>query len=329
MRLIIDCDPGNGVSAADVDDGFALALAWASPEVDLAGITIVSGNVEHEVGARVAVALRDLAGRDTAVFEGTSLPVVEDGVRWRAALNARRDDELARELWSGRSEPRGERPAGTDAAEALVELLDSDEPTVLVALGPLTNLAAAELKRPGLLAGCDRVVVLGGAFTGPGGVRELNFALDPEAADVVLTSGAPLVLVPLDVTRNSWLTHDDLDVLEASTSALVAELVDSARPWVSWISGSRDWPGANAHDILATAIALDPTIAEYASQVVRVDTSDGPNRSRPYLVDDQSESQGRVQRVTAFDDERFTSMFLRRLTEYGDNQSTTTGDSDD
>src|SRR5690606_15638271 len=127
---------------------------------------------------------------------------------------------------------------------------------------PLTNLSAAEALSPGTLRRFDRVIVLGGAFAGPTGVRELNFALDPEAAQTVLSSRAAVTLLPLDVTRSTWLTRSDLDAIAAGSPAPVVEhLIATARPWVSWIAQSRGWAGANAHDLLAAALAIEPGIA--------------------------------------------------------------------
>ncbi|MCU1439968.1 MAG: nucleoside hydrolase [Rhodoglobus sp.] len=313
MKLLIDCDPGNGVPAADVDDGLALALAWASPGVTVVAITVVDGNVSQNQGAGIAAGLVALAGTGTPVYSSSAIPAVEDRAAWRAALTSRRDDALARELWASEPALPTGVPTPGDAPDEIVRLAIEHPDSALLALGPLTNLAAAERLSPGTLARYASVVVLGGAFTGPTGVRELNFALDPEAAQVVLASGAALTLLPLDVTRSTWLRLSDLDeISSASPVPVVDYLVATARPWVTWISRSRGWPGANAHDVLAAAITLEPDIADYAVASVAVDLGRGEARSRPYYLPADS-GAARIRVVTGFDDDRFMALVRSRL----------------
>src|SRR5918998_4582728 len=100
MRLVLDCDPGNGVPGADIDDGLALGLALRSPEVQLEAVTVVAGNVPVERGVRCALEILDAAGAtEVPVHAGASRPLIQDPAGWRAALDARRDDPRAQALW--------------------------------------------------------------------------------------------------------------------------------------------------------------------------------------------------------------------------------------
>jgi inosine-uridine nucleoside N-ribohydrolase len=315
MRLIVDCDPGNGEPAADIDDGLALALAWASEGASIELITVVDGNVPHALGAGIAAGLVELAVRETPVVEGTERPEVESPAFWRSEIDERRHSPLVDELWASTAPRIG---AGWQVGDAVGQLgahirATPDDPPTLVALGPLSNLAALERREPGTLASCERIVVLGGAFTGPTGIRELNFAFDPEAADVVLGSGATITLVPLDVSRTSWITLEDIAALEAAPSPLVRHLAVTGRPWVSWIAGTRNWVGSNAHDLLAMAIALRPDIATVERAAVRVGLDPDPDRSRPYV----RVGPPNVDLVTAFDEKKFTEIFRDRLLRFG------------
>lgn len=324
MKLIIDCDPGNGLPATDVDDGLALALAWAAPEIDLVAITTVSGNVDSETGAGVATALRDLAAVGTSVHQGRQAADVEPWEPWRAALKHRRDDPAAHGLWAGTAPLlTAPRPA-TEAVDHLVDLLSGPvgEYTI-AAIGPLTNLAAAETRSPGLLARCARIAVLGGAFTGPLGVREINFAVDPEAADLVLRSGADVTLVPLDITRRTWLTPAHVAELATARSELVRYLASTAEPWVSWITAARGWPGSNLHDLLAVALLTRPDLVTLERAAVGVELTGTLTRSRPVRLPDEmsgptpaSDGRSPVNLVTDVDVPGFTSYVLDLLLSY-------------
>jgi inosine-uridine nucleoside N-ribohydrolase len=296
-------------------------------------VTVVEGNVDHATGARVATGLADLAGRSgvspvTPVHEGTGTAAREPAAAWRAALAARRRDPLAAARWSGVAAALGPRPGGPDAVTALVDLVTgatgAPDRLTLVATGPLTNLAAAERRHPGLLRRCARVVVLGGAFTGPLGVRELNFAMDPEAADTVLGAGAAVTLVPLDVTRRLWLTADDVAALRRAPSPLVRHLVATAAPWVEWIGRSRGWPGANPHDVVAVAVAVDPALARRERVPVAVELTGELTRSRPVRLPDEAAGpaptdRGRppIEVVTDVDRDRLMALFHDRLGRFG------------
>ncbi|WP_169582071.1 MULTISPECIES: nucleoside hydrolase [Microbacterium] len=311
MRVVVDCDPGNGQIAADVDDGIALGLLWASADVHVEAVTVVDGNVAHDIGARVAASLAALSGTETPVYDSALTAAGEPAGYWRAQMDARSSTDDVDLYWTTPTVPLPGDPDPTQAVDALTELLHLHpaDSLSLLAIGPLTNLAGLERRHPGTLARAHQLVVLGGAFTGPTGLRELNFAVDPEAADLVLSTDAPITLLPLDVSRQSWLTLQDVAVLSAAPHPLVRHLAATAVPWVRWISHSRDWPGANFHDVLAAAILIDPTLATYRDGRVRVDISDGPSRSRPYLAG----QDGPHRIVASFDHDRFMRLVLDTL----------------
>src|SRR6266702_338997 len=103
MKVIIDCDPGNGVPGSNVDDGLAVALAIAARDrIELDAITIVAGNTTHRVGYAVA---------ETMLAEfGVELPLIEDPGRWRTHLD-RGSDPTVTELWRDSPRPKGFRAA--------------------------------------------------------------------------------------------------------------------------------------------------------------------------------------------------------------------------
>jgi inosine-uridine nucleoside N-ribohydrolase len=284
VRLVIDCDPGNGIPGADVDDGLALALALRSPEVELEAVTVVAGNVPVERGVACALEILQVADAPfVPVHRGADRPLVADPRQWREQLDARRDDPLAQTLWRDvRSFARRGRPeAATPAAQALVEHVRArpGEVTVL-AVGPLTNVATAMLLDPEWANDVARIVMMGGAFDAPNVLQELNTSYDPEATHIVLSSAAPVTMVPLDVTLQTFLRLDDVDTLDRAGTALAGYLAQTTRPWVSWLAARFGRDGCPLHDPLAMVAILDPAAVTTRTACVGIELSGTLTRGR-------------------------------------------------
>jgi len=202
--LLIDCDPG-------IDDALALLLACGAPELNLIGVTTVAGNRSVEMTADNACRVLDLAGRhDVPVHAGCSHAITMPQARTNTVHG---EDGLG-----GVELPRGRGATGQHAVDVIEQALSSGPAgsLTLVAIGPLTNLALAEIKRPGLLKRARRVLVMGGAAFCDGNITpsaEFNFHADALAAQVVLGSGAELLLFGLDVTRQAGMPADWVDAL--------------------------------------------------------------------------------------------------------------------
>jgi len=202
--LLIDCDPG-------IDDALALLLACGAPELNLIGVTTVAGNRSVEMTADNACRVLDLAGRhDVPVHAGCSHAITMPQARTNTVHG---EDGLG-----GVELPRGRGATGQHAVDVIEQALLNGPAgrLTLVAIGPLTNLALAEIKRPGLLKRAQRVLVMGGAAFCDGNITpsaEFNFHADALAAQVVLGSGADLLLFGLDVTRQAGMPADWVDAL--------------------------------------------------------------------------------------------------------------------
>src|SRR5262249_25967205 len=220
-RIVLDTDIGT-----DVDDALALALALASPEVALVAVTTVSGDAR--LRARIAGRLLALAGRaDVPVHAGCETPLAAGG-------------GFARFGHEGRDILDGTRDAIADepAVDALLRLFRADEGLELVAVGPLTNIAVALERDPGLARRIARLTPLGGWSRGPavGGkglppAVDYNLCADSVASERVLSAGIPTRLVPADVTVQVWLTEADTEGLERAPSALGRTLARAVRVW--------------------------------------------------------------------------------------------------
>jgi purine nucleosidase/pyrimidine-specific ribonucleoside hydrolase len=258
-KIVIDTDPG-------IDDAIGILLALRSPEFSVAGMTTVAGNIGLETTTRNAGRLLAFAGRDDIpVFRGASAPLSRPAPE---PLALHGEDGLG-----GVALPEPVRaPESRPAMEWLADfLLDHPAGSVdVLALGPLTNLAHLVLERPEAARRIGRIIAMGGAIHEPGNVgprSEFNLAADPEAAAVVLKSGIPLVLVPLDVTRRVRATRDFVIALAESqnpTALMVAHLIKAY-----FASSSRE--SRPLHDPCVMLFALSPDL--FGCENLRLDVS--------------------------------------------------------
>lgn len=286
-KVILDCDPGNGIPGSDVDDGLAFGYLAAKPdEVDLLGITIVNGNTSTADGYRVGRTMTRIAGMEVPVIAGAVRAMAEDPDKWIERRLRAEAPEGALDVWDGVEGPEDhELPANDDAAGFIIEQALANPGEVhLVAVGPLTNVAMALMRRPQLAQELASIHIMGGGFNAPGFLQELNFAIDPEAADMVLGSGANIYLFPLDVTLVTNLRHVDMDAW-STTDALAKYMVDTTRPWVSFQETYRNRDGCPLHDPLAAVALLDPGVVGFEELLVAVDLAGAVTRSRAVCWD--------------------------------------------
>ncbi|WP_367136081.1 nucleoside hydrolase [Saccharothrix sp. HUAS TT1] len=275
--LIIDTDPG-------VDDAFALALAAASPEVELIGVTTVFGNVSLADTTRNALRLLTLLGRDDVpVGVGADRPLVHPHPHLSSAHGSDGLSGFADTL----PEPtRGPDPR--DAVTLLRELLEgADRPVTIVPIGPLTNIALLLAAHPGLKPKIGRLVVMGGGVSGGNitATAEFNVWSDPEAARRVLVEeDVPTTLVPMDLTRRCAVDSGWLAEL-ARTSDVATALVGLTPDYLASYRRFLGFDGMAVHDAVAVAEAVRPGILAGTPFPVDVDCSSGPNRGA--LVVDQ------------------------------------------
>jgi inosine-uridine nucleoside N-ribohydrolase len=266
IPILIDCDPGH-------DDAIAILLALASPELELRGVTTVSGNQTLEKTTANALRVLEFAGRgDVPVAAGADRPLV-------------REQYVAEFVHgeSGLDGPDLPPPHGTPVAQHAVDFLaERVAGTTLVAVGPLTNVGLLLARHPD--ARPERIVIMGGAIA-EGNVTpaaEFNIWADPEAAHRVFTSGIDLTMIGLDVTHKAVMTRAHAEQLRASgrVGTMVAELFDFFSRFHLRHYGSEDSP---IHDAVAVAHLLDGTLVETVERGVVVDTGGELSRGRTYV----------------------------------------------
>ena len=213
VGIIIDTDPG-------IDDVIAILLALAAssdggltqsgPVLQVLGLTTVGGNVPLALGTMNALAVLDAIGRlDIPVYRGSSRPMAG---RFGYSFSFHGKTGLP-----GRLPKRKGLHSERRATEFLAHrLCASPGGITLVALGPLTNLARLMQRYPGTLEKAGRIAVMGGAVNNPGNVTthaEFNFYSDPQAAEMVVSSGIPIVLVDLGASRQAALSRHQVESL--------------------------------------------------------------------------------------------------------------------
>ena len=253
-RIIIDTDPGQ-------DDAVAILTALASPEdFDVLGIVAVAGNVPLAHTERNARRLVELAGRsEVPVHAGSTRPMVTrprvggEHVHGRTGLD-------------GADLPEPSVPLKPQhGVDFIIDTLRASEPgsVTLCTLGPLTNIGMALVKAPDIAAHVRELVMMGGAYFEVGNITpaaEFNIYVDPEAADVVMRSGIPIVMAPLDLTHRMLTTRARLEGfrrLGNRTGAVVAGLLNFSERFDLAKYGS---DGAPLHDPTVIAYLLKPEL---------------------------------------------------------------------
>jgi purine nucleosidase len=252
-KIIIDTDPGQ-------DDAVAILLALASPdEIEVLGITAVAGNVPLELTALNARKVCELAGRpDIRVFAGCDRPlrrdlVTAEHVHGRTGL----DGPVLPDPVMPLQDQHG--------VDFIIETLRA-EPTgsvTLCPLGPLTNIAAAFERAPDIVPKVRQIVLMGGAYFEVGNITpaaEFNIHVDPHAAEVVFRAGAPIVVMPLDVTHKALVTtprNEAFRALGTPVGVAVAQMTDFFERFDKEKYGSQ---GAPLHDPCVTAYLLQPDL---------------------------------------------------------------------
>lgn len=248
-RLWIDTDAACGYGPrTDPDDCFAIALLAHASDLRIIGISTVFGNAPRDAvertTAELAARLWAEVGRPLPVYSGSAGPFAE------AASSAK-----------------------TPAHEALTAALE-EGPLTVVALGPLTNLAAVLRERPALRSRVARLVaVMGrrpghifhpaegadaGILFGHGPVfRDFNFVMDRRAAAQIVALNLPTSLIPYDAARGIEITAGDLDRL-AESGGTMSWVVERARPWLGYWHEDIGRPGFYPFDLLAAAYVVEP-----------------------------------------------------------------------
>ena len=302
--IIIDCDPG-------VDDALALLLAMASPnELDLLGVTTVAGNAPLALTSRNALKVCALAGRDDIpVFAGCDRP-------------SEREPSTAEHIHGETGLDGAELPAPASnledrhAVDFIIETVDARAGGVtLCPMGPLTNIALALNRHPPLARQVREIELMGGS-AGSGNVTpyaEFNFHVDPHAAAKVMSCGAPLTMIGLDVTHRARLTSERLAAIEAIGTPISAAAAGLLRHYHGTNLAQPGGEGAPLHDPCVIATILRPDLFEGREAHVDIDLSDSPAVGQSIVDFSAPERQINARVVEEIDADGFFALLTERL----------------
>jgi inosine-uridine nucleoside N-ribohydrolase len=252
------------------DDAVALIMALRAPEVRVAAITTVAGNVGVEQAARNALYTAQLCASDVPVFIGAEKPLarVHQNATWFHGRDGLGDHNYAA--------PR-RTPEKQHAVQAIIETIETNPGLVIVTLGPLTNLALAVAQKPSIAAKVGRCVIMGGAPCCEGNVTpaaEYNIWVDPEAARMVLHSGLPVELVGWQTSRGDAVVNesDIARVLRLKNKIADFAIECNSRAREAYFVQTRE-DGISLPDPVAMSVALDPQVGtEWSAHYVDVET---------------------------------------------------------
>jgi purine nucleosidase len=264
-RIIIDTDPG-------IDDAVAILIALAAPEaLEVLGIVAVAGNLPLALTERNARRVCELAGRaDIPVYAGCARPMLRP-----LATAERIHGATARERLLLPEPTMALRPE--HGVDYLIETVRGEKAgaITLCALGPLTNIAMTLVKAPEVAGRIAELVIMGGACFELGNVTpaaEFNIYVDPHAAAIVLASGIPITMMPLDITHQLLTTPPRRAALRAlgnrcgqAAAALLASFEKKRRSKVGT-------PARALHDPAVIAYLLRPTLFNGREVNVAIET---------------------------------------------------------
>lgn len=308
-KIILDLDTG-------VDDALALSYALASEELELIGVTGTYGNVLMDTGVRNNLAILELFGRtDVPVYAGLPHASTRDGFE---VLDI---SEFIHGK-NGIGEAELPDPQGAIAPEPAVDFLvnsvrEFGDDLVIVATGPMTNLAAA-INQDSAFADNAHIVIMGGALTVPGNVApwaEANINQDPDAANELFQQAKDVTMIGLDVTLQTLLTYEETarwrglgtaggDFLAVATDYYI-KAYETTAPHLG---------GCGLHDPLAVAVAVDPSLVTCLDINMKVDT-EGETRGRTIGDEERLNDPVKTARVAVgVDVDRFLGELMQRLT---------------
>ncbi len=262
-KIIIDCDPG-------IDDAFTLALALFDPRLEVVAVTAVEGNVPADLATRnVQTCIEQL---DPPKYPRVGAASPSDAGSPNDARGFHGADGLGNADFAVASLVR-QHPSEKIICE---EIRAAPGEVSILCLGPLTNVARAFAREPGIIADLDRLIIMGGSVNGIGNVTpcaEFNIHCDPISAKKVFRSASTKTIVPLDATRSVRFGYDFLQKLPSATTSRAGAFLQKVMPHL--FRAYRQQVGlehAYIHDVIALIQFLHPELFEMKEYEADVET---------------------------------------------------------
>ncbi|MCD7060720.1 nucleoside hydrolase [Pelagibacterium xiamenense] len=266
-RIILDVDTG-------IDDAMAIIYALNAPEVELEAVTATYGNIDVASATRNTLQILEAGGRG-------DIPVASGAARSLTRPFSKRGSRIhgANGIGDVEMPAPAAQPVETWAPDFIIERVRANPGALtLVPVGPMTNVAHALMKAPDIAEKLKGIVLMGGTIWHPGvpgipsPVADANFFNDPEAARIVLQSGADVTIVGMDVTMKTKLTAAMIAEIGEKGGGAARYAMQAAQFYLS--AYQAQYPGIDycaLHDPLAVAVAHDPSIVTLEAMQVDVE----------------------------------------------------------
>ena len=302
-KVIIDCDPG-------IDDSLAILLAINSPELEVLGLTITSGNVPAKLGAKNALKALQMCQRlDIPVYVGEEVPLERELV---TAQDTHGEDGVGENFYED-----VDAKINYGGVDFIIDTLKNNKDVSIIALGPLTNIAKAIMKDKKAFDNLDEFISMGGAFRIHGNcspVAEFNYWVDPHGADYVYKNLSKKIhMVGLDVTRKIVLTPNIIEFINRLDKDMAKYITEITRFYIDFHWEQEGIIGCVINDPLAVAYFIDRSLLKGFDSYVEV-VHDGVAVGQS-IVDSfnfyKNEPNAHV--LTEVDEKAFMKMFLKRI----------------
>lgn len=302
-KILLDTDIGD-----DIDDAFALALLVRSPEIELVAVTTVFRNVEQR--AKIALALlEDLEATDIPVYLG------EKGTpdKMNRIFPYEKFDERGMPIVAHFGEDMAAYlPRKEDGVNVILKNIERyGKDLEILAIGPLTNLAAAFEKSPEIFKKVGSITVMGAAAFSD--YPEWNTRWDTKAARTVFNCGVPVRVVGLNVTKQCVFSEEDLKFFRANLNGKYTRLKRMMEIWIKNIAGKTN---PIMHDPLAAAVLIGEFCKFEAKYIyVWLEKDDLGRTGYTHCFDYKVPESGKVKVATAVNARSFMEFLKERLTE--------------
>jgi len=283
-KIIFDTDLGG-----DIDDALALALAINSPEIEILGITSVYLGAMWRAGIILKM-LQTYERQDIKIALGAEKPLIGFWDEHTVPQNAKSVENTPGIL-------------EMSACDFIVKTVNENENVTILAIGPLTNVALALAKDPGI-AGKAKLVLMGGQISRAN--PEWNIKCDPEAARIVFESKIPITMIGLDVTEKCKLDNSHINYIKEAgnkRTELLCEMIDTFLNRFDFMP--------TLHDPLALAAIIWPDLLNFEKKTILVETKG--EFTRGVTVDSVKNNCPNAQVAVDVKADNFRKRFLEKI----------------
>lgn len=261
-KIIFDVDTGS-------DDAMAVMLARMSGRFDIVALCSVNGNHAVEFTANNTLRLAEFLKMDCPVYKGCALPMVSTLLKYRRpGIPSYETYPMdAHGLYLDLPEAKKKKLEERTAVEFYVDYLNNcPEKTTIVAVGPLTNVGLALRIDPSITKNIEEIIIMGGGyrdFNCDPGCAEWNIWIDPEAAQIVFSSGVPITMMPLDATHQALVTMEECERMENCGYLVSTEAAKMIKRRIIAYNNGQPMSIPNSapiHDALCIAYMLDESV---------------------------------------------------------------------